>query len=63
MTLYTVKMQMTPGDDSIYTTGLTPGGDSWTYETYAEAEAKMLELKATDTTDRVYDIHTYEQSV
>ena len=61
MIVHTVMAQWTPGDNSFYTSQLVKDADPWTYETLAEAEAKMAELKAADNTVREYYINSYEQ--
>ena len=46
---------------NVYVASLEKGGEAYTYTTLEEAEAKMAELKAADTTGRDYYVSSYPE--
>jgi hypothetical protein len=58
---YTVITQFTPGDNSLYVSQLVRGVESWTYTSETEAQTKLDELIAADSSGRVYKIISYPE--
>ncbi len=54
--MYTIQKQFIPGNDSIWVQQLTPEDEIFTFETEAEAQAKVDELTPSDTEGRLYRI-------
>ena len=50
--MYTIQKQFIPGNDSIWVQQLTPEDEIFTFETEAEAQAKIAELDSTDADGR-----------
>jgi hypothetical protein len=54
--MYSIQKQFIPGNDSIWVQQLTPEDEIFTFETEAEAQAKVDELISSDTEGRLYRI-------
>ena len=54
--MYTIQKQFIPGNDSIWVQQLTPEDTIFTFETEAEAQAKVDELISADTEGRSYKV-------
>jgi hypothetical protein len=50
--MYSIQKQFIPGNDSIWVQQLTPEDEIFTFETEAEAQAKIAELDSTDADGR-----------
>jgi hypothetical protein len=59
MTHHTIAGQLVPGDDKAYVALSVPDIDYNTYTTLAEAEVKLLEVRAAETGIREYRIFSY----
>jgi hypothetical protein len=49
-------MQFIPGNDQIWVSRLNPDDPTYEYSTFAEAEAKAIELQNNDSTGRQYRV-------
>jgi hypothetical protein len=54
--IYQVQMQFIPGNDQIWVSRLNPDDPTYEYSTFAEAEAKAIELQNNDSTGRQYRV-------
>ncbi len=54
--MYTIQKQFILGNDSIWVQQLTPEDEIFTFETEAEAQAKVDELNSIDTEGRLHRI-------
>jgi hypothetical protein len=54
--MYQIQKQFIPGNNSIWVVQLTPEDEIFTFETEAEAQAKVDELTSSDTEGRTYRV-------
>ena len=59
---YSIMVQVTTGDDSVYCT-ITENNESITFSTIEDAEVKLTELQSNETEGKQYQIVSYNDNV
>ena len=59
---YSIMVQVTAGDDSVYCT-ITENNESITFSTIEDAEVKLTELQSNETEGKQYQIVSYNDNV